>query len=369
MPAPTPWWRPTATSGDYASASNSVSFTISPAPLTVSIGSDSQTYGTPANLTNLTNLPASISTGVNNETLAVAYSSVGDTTTAGVGTYAITGQLSSGTGNPANYLVAVNSGILTVNPATLTITANSDSKTYGTLKTFSSTAFKETGLVTANGDTIAGVTETSTESTVSATVGSDNIVASAATGTGLSNYTIGYVNGTLTVNPAPLTITAVSQTTTYGASLPALSASYGGFVNGDTSASLTTLPTLATAATSSSPVGSYAITASGAVDANYTIAYVGGTLSVLPAPLTITAVSQSIVYGSYSGSSLPPLTASYSGFVNSDTSASLTTQPALTTTAAPNSPVGTYPITVSGAADGNYAIAYVAGTITVTPAP
>ena len=47
-------------------------------------------------------------------------------------------------------------------PATLTITANNDSKTYGTLKSFSPTAFSETGLVTANGDTITGVTETST---------------------------------------------------------------------------------------------------------------------------------------------------------------------------------------------------------------
>ena len=49
---------------------------------------------------------------------------------------------------------------------TLTITANNDSKTYGTLKTFSGTAFTETGLVTANGDTITGVTETSTGAAV-----------------------------------------------------------------------------------------------------------------------------------------------------------------------------------------------------------
>ena len=52
----------------------------------------------------------------------------------------------------------------------MTITANNDSKTYGTLKTFSGTAFTETGLVTANGDTITGVTETSTGAPVSATV-------------------------------------------------------------------------------------------------------------------------------------------------------------------------------------------------------
>ena len=42
------------------------------------------------------------------------------------------------------------------------------------------------------------------------------IVPSAATGSGLGNYTITYVNGTLTVNPAPLTITANNDSKTYG---------------------------------------------------------------------------------------------------------------------------------------------------------
>ncbi len=72
--------------------------------------------------------------------------------------------------------------------------------------TFSGTAFTETGLVTANGDSITGVTETSTGAPASATVGTYPIVPSAATGTGLGNYTIGYVNGRLTVTPATPTI-------------------------------------------------------------------------------------------------------------------------------------------------------------------
>ena len=42
------------------------------------------------------------------------------------------------------------------------------------------------------------------------------IVASGAIGSGLENYTISYVNGSLTVNPAPLTITANNMTKTYG---------------------------------------------------------------------------------------------------------------------------------------------------------
>ena len=86
------------------------------------------------------------------------------------------------------------------------------------------------------------------------------------------------MDGTLTVTPAALTITADDQTKVYGAALPTLTASYTGFVNGDTSASLTTQPTLTTTATASSHVSGnpYTITASGAVDADYSITYVAG---------------------------------------------------------------------------------------------
>src|SRR5262249_5382349 len=61
-------------------------------------------------------------------------------------------------------------------------------------------AFTQTGLL--NGDTITGVTLTSAGAAASAAVGSYDIVASAATGTGLSNYAITYVNGTLLVGNA-----------------------------------------------------------------------------------------------------------------------------------------------------------------------
>ena len=136
--------------------------------------------------------------------------------------------------------------------------------------------------------------------------------------------------------------------------MPTLTASYTGFVNGDTSASLTTQPTLTTTATASSHVAGnpYTITASGAVDSDYTITYVAGTLTVTTAALTITANNQTKVYGA----ALPTLTASYTGFVNGDTSASLTTQPTLTTTATASSHVAgnPYTITASGAVDSDY---------------
>jgi hypothetical protein len=62
------------------------------------------------------------------------------------------------------------------------------------------------------------------------------------------------------------------------------------------------------------------------------------------------------------------LTASYSGFVNGDTAASLTTPPSLTTSATSASPLGTYPIAAAGASSNNYTITYGSGTLTITQA-
>ncbi|MBV8391364.1 MAG: gliding motility-associated C-terminal domain-containing protein, partial [Mucilaginibacter sp.] len=89
-----------------------------------------------------------------------------------------------------------------------------------------------------------------------------------------------------------------------------------------------------------------------------------GNIVVGKAPLTITANNQTKVQGTVN----PPLTVSYSGFVNGQTNSVLTTQPTVTTTAKTNSPVGTYPITASGAAATNYSFTYVQGTLTVTAA-
>src|SRR6202012_160699 len=176
------------------------------------------------------------------------------------------------------------------------------------------------------------------------------------------NYTIVYHTGTMTVTPATLTITATDASMTYGGAVPALGVAYSGFVNGDNASSLTNAPTAGTTATSASPVGTYPITASGAVAANYTITYVAGTLTVGPAALTITANDASMSYGG----ALPTLGVTYSGFVNGNTS--LATPPTVSTTATPASPVGTYPVTASGAADPNYTITYVPGVLTIGPA-
>lgn len=159
-----------------------------------------------------------------------------------------------------------------------------------------------------------------------------------------------------------LVITASSASVVYGGVVPAITASYAGFVNGDTAASLTTPPTCTTTATSSSPVGIYPTTCSGAVDANYTISFVQGLLTITSAPLNIAANNTARAFGIAN----PPLNnVVASGFVNGDTLASLTGTLTCTTTATPASPAGSYPITCAGLSSPNYSITYLPGTLTI----
>ena len=83
-----------------------------------------------------------------------------------------------------------------------------------------------------------------------------------------------------TINPAPLTISVGTYKMQKGEDLPAFQAEYDGFVNGETENVLTTKPTFTTTATSSSNRGDYVVSVSGAVAANYDIAYQNGTLIV-----------------------------------------------------------------------------------------
>src|SRR5208337_646706 len=328
-----------AATGNYTIGTfNPGTLTVNAAALTITANNDSKTYGTLKTFSGT----AFTETGlVNGDTITgVTETSTGAATSATVGTYNIVP--SAATGNRlSNYTITYINGTLTVNAAALTITANNDSKTYGTLKTFSGTAFTASGLV--NGDTITGVTETSTGAGSSTTLGTYPIVPSAATGTGLSNYTIGYVNGTLTVNPATLTITANNDSKTYGTLKTFSSTAFTetGLVNGDT---ITGVTETSTGAATSATVGTYNIVPSAATGnslSNYTIGYVNGTLTVNAALLTITPkTGQFMVYGG----AMPVLIYTYTGLVNGDTSA--TFSGGLATTATSSSSVGGYPITV-----------------------
>ncbi|HMJ90269.1 MAG TPA: MBG domain-containing protein, partial [Candidatus Acidoferrum sp.] len=100
------------------------------------------------------------------------------------------------------------------------------------------------------------------------------------------------------VTPAPLTIAAHNIGKQYGAPMPALTASYGGLVNGDTPDDLDIPVSLSTSATAASPVGNYPIAVSGAGDANYAISHVDGTFVVTKAlPIILWTNPSPIVSG------------------------------------------------------------------------
>ncbi len=99
-------------------------------------------------------------------------------------------------------------------------------------------------------------------------------------------------------------------------------------------------------------------------DATYGAASDDQTFVVAPAALTIKADDKTMV----AGSPLPTLTATYTGFVNGDDPSDLDTPVTLSTTATSASAPGDYPIVASGAADANYTITFVNGTLHISAA-
>jgi biopolymer transport protein ExbD len=182
--------------------------TVNAKALTITASNQSKTYGTELSLgTTAFTAPALESW---DSITGVTLTSSGAAANAVVNNYNIVPSVATGTGL-SNYNITYANGTLTVNAKSLTITANAQSKTYGTTFTFTGTEFTTSGLV--NADAVTSVTLTSDGAVNTAPVGNYNIVPSAAVGTGLSNYTISYVNGTLTVNPAGITVTVAGSFT------------------------------------------------------------------------------------------------------------------------------------------------------------
>ncbi len=275
---------------------------------------------------------------------------------------------------------AVASGVTTaaITPAPLTIQADDASKVYGQTLTLAGTAFTSTGLV--NAETIGTVTETSPGSAATASVAGSTYAITPTNATGgsfkISNYTVTYLDGALTVTPAPLVITADDAVKTYGQTLAFAGTEYtsADLVNGDTVGTVTLVSrgTPATASVAGSP---YAIVPSNAVGgtfvaSNYNISYVNGALVIDPASLVVTADSTSKTYGqtvTYDGTEY-----TVAGLQNGDTTgmATLTSAGAVSTAGVA---VGPYAVTASNLTGGtytpaNYVTTYVSGALTVTPA-
>jgi hypothetical protein len=194
---------------------------------------------------------------------------------------------------------------LTVTPAPLTVTAKPVSRLYGATDPPFTVSYS--GFVNGDGPgSLSGALTCTAADTASSPVGTYAINCS---GLNSPNYAITYVPGTLTITSAPLTITAYNASRVYGTANPAFSATYAGFVNGDSASALTGTLSCSTTATVSSPTGTYPISCSGLSSTNYSITYVPGQLTITPPPCASNVTASVAV--TRSGFSYSPLAKRY----------------------------------------------------------
>jgi hypothetical protein len=298
-------------------APGGLSGTITAAPLTVTGAHNTVTYNGLAQ----SNSGASYSGQVGSESFTISGYGIG--TNASGTAYADTLSLTPGSSTLlSNYTVSYSNGGLTINPATLSYTANAATSTYGSTPVVTGTVV---GL--QNGEQLASVTTGapafSTLATALSSVGSYPVDATGLTLTS-SNYVLAAApaNTTaLTINPATLSYTAPTITSTYGSAPVITGGTVSGLQNGEQLTAVTSGSTsFSTAATATSNAGSYLIEGTGltATSSNYVIAQAPANTSALtiaPKALTVTGTTTTVTY-----SGLPQSNsgASYSGQVGSE---------------------------------------------------
>ncbi len=358
--------------------------TITPAPIVISAVTDTKVYdGTTASSQaptfQVTGLAANtLFAGDTFTTLSEPFASK-DVLGAGNSTLTVSYVIDDGDGG-ADYSVTTETATGTITPAPIVISAVTATKVYdGTTASSQTPSFQVTGLAP---NTLGG---SDTFTTLSEAFGSKNVL-----GAGDSNLTVSYViddgvggadysvtteTASGTITPAPIVVSAVTDTKVYDGST-ASSQTPTFQVTGLAANTLygsDTITGLTQAFESKNALGSGGSTleltggsiddGNGGADYSVTIHTAAGTIT--PAPLSITAVSTS----AEAGALLPAFSVTFSGFVDGETAANLTTLPRVTTTATSTSPPGAYPITASGGSDPNYQITYVPGTLTLSLLP
>ena len=189
--------------GNYTLNFTGSTLAVTPAALTVTASAKGKTYGSTLTLNGATDFTSSgllNSETIGTVTLTVSGSPAGTAATAPAGAYTITPSgATGGTFNPTNYAIAYATGILTVNKAALSVTADSKTKTFGAADpafTASYASFVNSETAAVLGGTL-GFTRAPGE-----TVGAYPITPSGQTS---GNYAITFSAGTLTITaPAPL---------------------------------------------------------------------------------------------------------------------------------------------------------------------
>ncbi len=219
-----------------------------------------------------------------------------------VGNYDIV--VKKGSLDATNYSFKFDDGILTVDKAELTVTADDQFVVYGEAAP-SSYPFVITGYV---GGQDQSVVRGAPEVTCIYAAGDDAGLYPIQVGLNTldaDNYTFKCTAGTLTVTPAALIVTADDKTVTFNDVPPAYSVSYSGFVAGDDETNLAGSLTFDCPYVTGSAVGTYNILPGGLISGNYAITFDPGTLTVDELILTVAFEdydgtvldTQQIVYG------------------------------------------------------------------------
>jgi hypothetical protein len=200
-----------------------------------------------------------------------------------VGSYVI--GCGPGTLTSLEYTFQLGNGTLTVNKAGIAVKGASLAMTYG--GPLPDLAYQSSGFV--NGDTAAAVSGAPllTSSVTGATAVGTYPMSVAAGSLSAQNYSFSFANGTITVNKAMLTVSANNLSMLAGGTMPALTYSTSGWVNGETQTTLAGVPALTTGVTAASKPGSYTIAAGqGSLKAvNYQFNLIQGTFTVIQSTL------------------------------------------------------------------------------------
>ncbi len=304
-----------AAQGNFGASSNTGTLTVNPAPTSMSISASAIEFGADGSATVTVSSGILIPTGNISLTVDNGTPMLGSVTGTGTATFTIAKPT---LGNhilyatfeaQGNFSACSASGQLSVGLATTTTTITPPATiTYGanglvTVTVSSGAAGTPAGSVSLSVDSTTlpaqGLVNGSTTFTItSPSAGSHALSASYAA---QGNFGASSGTGTLIANKTMLTVTANNASKAYNTANPVFTASYSGFVNGDTLTALSGTPSLTTTATLMSSVGTYPITAAaGSLSAaNYSYNFVNGLLSVTPAS-TITGVTSSAdpsIYG------------------------------------------------------------------------
>ncbi|WP_425056015.1 MBG domain-containing protein [Pseudomonas abyssi] len=333
----------TGSDGNYELSFVDGKLTINKAQATVTANSGTTTYnGTEQSVDGFT-----VDGLVNGEDASVL---TGVTTSGGKGTNAGNYTLTA-SGTDGNYELSFVDGKLTINKAQATVTANSGTTTYnGTEQSVD--GFTVDGLV--NGEDQSVLTGVTTSGGKGTNAGNYALTASGSDG----NYELSFVDGKLTINKAQATVTANSGTTTYNGTEQSVDGfTVDGLVNGEDQSVLTGVTTSGGKGTNA---GNYALTASGS-DGNYELSFVDGKLTINKAQATVTANSGTTTYNG-TEQSVDGFTVD--GLVNGEDASVLT---GVTTSGGKGTNAGNYALTASGS-DGNYALSFVDGKLTINKA-